>query len=506
MDIEYDIASPSSTRLLESLRAFGYDLSTAVADIIDNSVAADSRNIWIDFVWAGRNSRILIRDDGCGMTESRLVEAMTPGSESPLARRSDSDLGRFGLGMKTASISQCRCLTVISKTVDSPVAWRRWDLDYISRESKGEWRLLKGPGLLSAGDQQLLAAADRGTVVVWDRMEHLAGETSEDDENRQRHFRERIDEVKAHLAMTFSRLMSGKKAVHLHINGRRIEPWDPFLTNHPATDPLSPEQLWLRGEPIQIRPYVLPHHSKLTAQQHLDAAGEKGWNEHQGFYVYRNNRLLVAGDWLGLGMKKEEHCKLARIAIDIPASTDLAWQIDVKKSKAIPPAELRSDLRRIARATRNRATNIYRHRGRVLQRQGSRQDIFLWNPVRKHGKTHYQISRNHPLVRKALQDTDDKAALNALLRLVEQTVPTPLIVLQNSQSPEETGAPFEGDLAGLKEAMLATYRALLETGTAFEAAESLVLMEPFSHYPEVVAEFLEEISLAGRKSPAEETA
>lgn len=188
MGLEYDIANPRSSRLLESLRAFGYDLSTAVADLIDNSISAQARNIWVDFMWAGQTSRVLVKNDGRGMSEARLVEAMTPGSESPQELRGEADLGRFGLGMKTASISQCRCLTVITKEQDGPVVWRRWDLDYIAREGNGEWRLLKGDSLLSQADRDLLSGMDSGTVVMWDRLDHLAGEANEDDETKQRHF------------------------------------------------------------------------------------------------------------------------------------------------------------------------------------------------------------------------------------------------------------------------------------------------------------------------------
>lgn len=506
MDFEYDIANPRSSPLFESLRAFGYDLSTAIADLLDNSISAEARNIWIDFIWAGQNSRVLVKDDGHGMSEVRLVEAMTPGSESPQELRGEEDLGRFGLGMKTASISQCRCLTVITKEHDGPVVWRRWDLDYIAREGNGEWRLLKGASLLSRADRDLLSGLDSGTEVVWDRLDHLAGTASEDDAAKQRHFRERIDAVKSHLAMTFHRFLSGRNAIRLHINGRAIQPWDPFLEGHPALDPLSTEQLSLNGERIRVRPFVLPHHSKLTNEQHSEAAGPKGWNEHQGFYIYRKNRLLVAGDWLGLGMQKEEHCKLARIAVDIPGSTDLLWQLDVKKSKAIPPPELQRDLRRIARATRNKAANVYRHRGRVLQRQSSRGDVFLWNHVKQHGKTYYKLSREHPLVKKALETTSDRTTLNSLLRMIEQTVPAPLIALQNSEAPDSLAVPFEGDVEGMREAMTITYRAMIEQDkTPYEAAEYLLVMEPFNLYPDLIAAFLEEIPPLGLHKPTDTT-
>lgn len=336
MSPEYDIANPGATELFESLRAFGYDLSTAVADVIDNSITANSRNIWIDMHWAGRNSRIVIRDDGDGMSEAQLVDAMRPGSRSPVAHRDKDDLGRFGLGMKTASISQCRCLTVLTKAAgDEPVV-RRWDLDYLASLESHEWRLLKGDSLLSKQDQALLDDQKSGTVLFWDRLDVLVGDVDADSDVAQRHFRERTEALRDHLAMTFHRFLKGRNALKIHLGDRPIEPWDPFLEDHDCVDRLTEEPFQFPDGEVVVKGFVLPHHSKLSSEEHASAAGPRGWNAHQGFYIYRNKRLLVAGDWLQLGMQKEEHFKLARIRIDLPNSADHAWQIDVKKSRARP--------------------------------------------------------------------------------------------------------------------------------------------------------------------------
>ncbi|WP_096785348.1 ATP-binding protein [Rhodobacter sp. CZR27] len=490
---EYDLASPGAAELFESLRAFGYDLPTALADIIDNSISANARNIWIDMIWAGSESRIAIRDDGTGMTEDALRQAMRPGSLSPLEVRGEKDLGRFGLGMKTASISQCRCLTVMSKTCGGEISIRRWDLDYIASTGTGEWRLLKGRDLLSEEDRVLLDCQEQGTILFWDRLDQLVGHATADDETAQKHFRERADAVKAHLAMVFHRFLRGRNAVRLHLNGRQIDPWDPFLEDTDKVDPLPTEALVANGEAIKVKAFILPHHSRISPEQHAKAAGPRGWNAHQGFYIYRNKRLLVAGDWLGLGMQKEEHFKLARIRIDLANSADLLWQIDVKKSRARPPAALRRDLLRIARTARGQAASIYRHRGKVVQRKFGSNDVFLWNQVEKRGKTYYKINRDHPLVRKVLDTADDRAPVRALLALVEQTIPTPLVVINNAEAPDGFGQPFEDSATDLKTAMAETFQALLEDGRGRpNAARALLTMDPFNQYPELVAAFLDE--------------
>lgn len=493
MSAEYDIANPGATELFESLRAFGYDLPTALADIIDNSITAAARNIWIDMIWNGSASRVIIRDDGTGMTEEALRQAMRPGSLSPLEHRAANDLGRFGLGMKTASISQCRCLTVMSKPSDGVTAIRRWDLDYIASTGTGEWRLLKGKALVSEEDRALLDAQDQGTVLFWDRLDQLVGDAGPDDEVAQKHFRESADAVKTHLAMVFHRFLRGRNAIRLHLNGRLVEPWDPFLEDTNEVDPMPAETLVADGETVEVKAFILPHHTRISPEQHAAAAGPRGWNAHQGFYIYRNKRLLVAGDWLGLGVQKEEHFKLARIRIDLSNSADLLWQIDVKKSRARPPAALRRDLLRIARTARGQASSIYRHRGKVIQRKLGSSDVFLWNHVVKRGKTFYKINREHPLVRKVLETSEDRALVRTLLALVEQTVPAPLIVINNAETPDGFGQPFEDSPTELKAAMEETFQALVEEGRDRPgAARALLAMEPFSQFPELVAVFLEE--------------
>ena len=496
MQADYDLAGPGATELFESLRAFGYDLPTALADILDNSLTATARNIWIDMQWAGRSSRIVIKDDGRGMSEERLVAAMRPGSRSPVQDRDPADLGRFGLGMKTASISQCRCLTVMTKAVGAEVAVRRWDLDYLSKVKSGEWRLLKGPGLLQPTDVELLSDEKSGTVIFWDRLDTLVGDIDADDEVGQRHFRERAEAVRDHLSMVFHRYLRGRGSVKLHLNGRPIEPWDPFLEETSATDPLPSESLGTGSEMFEVKAFILPHHSRLSPDEHARAGGSQGWNAHQGFYIYRNKRLLVAGDWLGLGMQKEEHFKLARIRIDLPNSTDMSWQIDVKKSQAHPPASLRKDLQRIAKAARSRASSIYRHRGKLIQRSLGDDSVFLWKHLTKHGKTFYKINREHPLVSKVLSDCPDKKPLRALMSLIEQTVPAPLIVINNAEAPDSMAQPFEGATAELRKAMEEVFEALVETGKSRNnAAQALAQMEPFSAFPEILAVFVERAAL-----------
>lgn len=485
---EYDITDPHAGAMIESLRAFGYDLQTAIADLIDNSITARARNVWLDFHWNGENSHISIRDDGKGMAERELASAMRLGSQNPAEPRDAKDLGRFGLGLKTASFSQCRIVSVLSRTNKGDESFRCWDLDYVG--VTGQWRLLKKPKVTSKKALSGLKATGHGTIVLWESLDRVVGGTKVDSEAHHKWFLDQTETVKEHLAMVFHRFIQRPKVLKIWINGRQVEAWDPFLSNEPATQPLGEEVLKIAGGSIVVRPYVLPHISKITPDTHSKAAGPRGWNAQQGFYIYRNERLLVAGDWLNLGFQKEEHNKLARILVDIPNSMDSLWEIDVKKSRARPPSLLRGDFKRIARVTRERACAIYRHRGKVITRENAASYIFVWDKRVLHGNTFYTINRNHPLIQELIKATKEQSTkVRALLGLLEKTVPVPLIVLNNAENPDAQGNPFEGSPSReLVELMTQLYRSLIDSGfTQEDAHKRLSIIEPFDRYPELLA-------------------
>lgn len=484
----YDIAQPHASAMIESLRAFGYNLQTAIADLIDNSITAKASNVWLNFCWYGANSYISIRDDGHGMTEAQLIYAMRPGSQSPLEEREPDDLGRFGLGLKTASFSQCRRLTVASRSENHAVAIRRWDLDYVNQVD--EWRLLRAPAEGSAQKLNDLETMPCGTIVLWECLDRIVGTAKTDDQKAQADFLETVEVVENHLAMVFHRFLEKRDRLKIWINHHLIESWNPFLPDAQATQILPLEPLTFKGETVQVQPYVLPHHSKIDSDTYDKAAGTNGWNAQQGFYVYRNERLLVAGDWLGLGgYRKDEHCKLARIQVDLPNSMDSDWNIDIKKSRARPPTQLKADLKRIARLTRHRATEIYRHRGKVIARENADKYVFPWDKKLRRGKVFYAVNQEHPLVQEVLKLPDTcQPVIRALLRLLEETVPVQQIWIDNSTEPEKQPHPFDGaPPEQVLEVMIEIYRALRKSGmTQEQACDRILTMEPFQHFDTLV--------------------
>jgi len=493
----YDIVSPDAGAMIESLRAYGYHLETSIADIIDNSISADAHNIWVDCLWDGENSIISIKDDGFGMSEATLKNAMRPGSKNPLQERDPKDLGRFGLGLKTASFSQCRKLTVGSKTENSELALRCWDLDYVNL--CGEWRLAKPndnniPSVFSE-----LEAMKSGTIVLWEKIDRLTKGTAADNTKHQDLFFEQLDILKKHLAMVFHRFLEKPHGLKIFLNGKEIKPWDPFLRNHQSTQRLPLGYIKYCGKQIIVTPYILPHRSKLDDKSFEQAGGPGGWNERQGFYLYRNERLIVPGDWFGLvcrkgqPIRKEQFTKLARIMVDIPNSFDGDWKIDVKKSVARPPNLIRSDFQHIARLTLKEAIKVYKYRGKVDKRPDS-SFIFPWATSVQHGTYHYSINRNHPLVLDILQKSgDNKKKIQAMLRMIEETVPVPLIILNGSNNPDKIQRPFEDTPhEELKIVLEEIWKSLIDNGMSREDAKKrLQYMEPFSDYPDFVNNFIQ---------------
>lgn len=406
---------PDAAALMTSARSFGsYDLPAALSDLIDNSIKARSRNIWVTCSFGRGDLTVSLEDDGEGMSADELQAAMRPASKHPEDARSPDDLGRFGWGLKAASFSQCRVLTVVSAK-GGYCCGASWNLDDIS-----SWRM----GVLS--DDEINTACPQfvgrihGTSVIWSRCDRL----SDDGALTEDAFNALIVHAKLKLALTYHRFLEGKvrgRKLTISFNGQVIEPLDPFHTPHNATQELPGDELSLDGKKIVIRPFVLPHYSKLGLIEYDKLGGEEGYIRNQGFYVYRGERLIISGTWFRL-VKHGELSQLVRIAVDIPNSLDSIWKISVDKSNAQLPALLRNRLKQVVDRLRLRSSNIFRSRGGRLDLPTS---MPIWSRHARDGAITYSINREHPLI-VALTDTSDAtriAATEAMLKLIEQGFP-----------------------------------------------------------------------------------
>lgn len=484
-------APPRAAAMIEALRGLGYSTSTALADLIDNSIAAGATQVDISFTWAGAASRVIIADDGSGMTPDQLEKAMRLGDRSPLDPRLPGDLGRFGLGLKTASFSQCRRLTVVSRR-QGTTACLRWDLDEIAAAGGREWEMLEGPAYGSEDLLTLLPSTDNGTLVAWEVLDRLLTPGF-----REHDLLDLIDRIERHLAMVFHRYMEAPRArLRITLNGTRVKPWDPFLTDHRDTWSSPEERLPRLSGSVMVQAYVLPHKDRLDARTYEDAAGPDGWTAQQGFYVYRQGRLLLGGSWLGLGQgrswTKEEAHRLARLRVEIGNASDAAWKIDIRKSTARPPVEVRPRLTALAEDARDRARRVFAWRGRSLASRVAGQPVVqAWAALHSSDGVRYRIDEQHPAVAAVLQQAGEHAPLvRAMLRVVEETVPVQRIWLDTAEAKDTPRTGFTaGPPAELRQVLEVMYRNLVHRRglTPSEAKQRLLLAEPFDAYPDVVA-------------------
>jgi hypothetical protein len=488
---KFEIANPDPSSLIESFRALGYSLPSAIADLIDNSITAAASNININFHWAGKDSHICILDDGHGMTEGALFEAMRPGSKSPLDVRAPHDLGRFGLGLKTASFSQCRELCMISKVAGGGESAFTWNLDYVCKHS--EWRLLRSHTLCSETYLSELAHNPSGTAVIWSILDRLAGGTSVQDPAAHIVFNNAIDHVREHLALTYHRFLEDH-ALKISINGHEVVPWNPFMERHVSTYQTTEERIPFGRSAVKLKGFVLPHKDKMSVQDWERNGGPRGWTGQQGFYVYRNKRLLLQGDWLRLGTPnpwtREEQYKLARIRLDISNDTDGEWQLDVKKSTARPPAILRHRLTELAATIRAEARKVFAHRGQYGPRPGRAVELERpWVSQIRNGHRMYSINRDHPLIKELLHRSGEmRSDVETVLRFLEETVPIQQIWLDIAEQVQDQAIPYDGiDYALLRADMRRLFDILVNSGINNETARQRIRsMEPFNRYSDLI--------------------
>lgn len=412
------------------------------------------------------------------MGSDRLVEAMRFGGEGPDAERGGDDLGRFGLGLKTASLSQCRELTVASRR-GGCVARLAWDVDRV-----GEGWCADAPDTSPLGELATsFNGGGDGTLISWNRMDRLGGLWGLDRDA----FNDRIAAIRAHLAMTFHRFLSGEaRRLTISVNGLTLSGWDPFCRRHDATMTLPRDVIRGSEGSIAARSYILPHRDRFTSERDWEeAGGPGGWVERQGFYVYRGDRLVSPGGWLGLGgsraWTREESSRLARIALDLPVEMDEAWRIDIRKSLARPPAWARARLAGIGTDARRRAREVFAWRGigQVATRTRARKDeceVWPWEARGGTAVPRYRVRRDHPAVAAVAELLGDNAPLlEGLLSAIELTVPVERIWLDVAeQGGAEPVQPATAEIAELAAPLASLVRSLNTPDETGERLDSVL--------------------------------
>lgn len=357
---------PSARRLVTSLRDVGYDFVHAVADLVDNSITAGASLVDIDLRFDGRESWLRIADNGSGMSGSGITEAMRYGSEQ---KYEDEDLGKFGLGLKTASMSQCRRLTVASRTDPdvNRIEVRQLDLDHI--EARDQWEVFIVPA--DERPHEVVAPLERGpgTVVLWQELDRVLGYKLPWGERAKTGLLNLAEKLELHLGMVFHRFLTGevhrRKKLVITMNGTtKIQPWDPFARDEKATEVLPCAEIDVQTNDgvgmVRFQPYVLPPKERFSSEAAFNRlSGPAKWNAQQGLYIYRANRMIQAGGWSWM-RTTDEHTKLARAALDFFPDLDSAFEVNVAKVRVTLPADLRERLKDKIEPLVRRAQTVYR--------------------------------------------------------------------------------------------------------------------------------------------------
>lgn len=402
---------PAKT-LLNGLRSIGYSFSTAVADIIDNSISAHATEIHIYSEAVADIPFFCVLDNGHGMTLKKLDNAMLPGSNRDDVQDSDLELGRFGLGLKSASLSQCREFIVVTKK-DGNIHSMAFDLDEIK-----DHLFLK---ILSESEISNLPMIDKfmeyqsGTMVVWTKFDKI----EEEAKNFEETFRRLVSESKKHVELVFHRFY---EEVSIFYNEIRIEKRDPFLLNSLGRQQTGrTSEINIKGNIITVTPYTLPFAKTLTEEEKSLLGNPKSIYDEQGFYLYRNKRLISWGNWMRMGIRSELN-KLARIKVDIPSSLDEVWMLDVKKSSAKIPDKIKDRIKMSVEESIVRSKRTIRNPG---VKEASPQ-YTVWERINERdGNVIYQINRNLPIIKGLVGILDDKQneLFNDLLFQLEQSIP-----------------------------------------------------------------------------------
>lgn len=405
--------SPPATALINGIRAIGYSFSTAVADLIDNSISAAASNIDIYSDPLDTIPYFSILDNGIGMSRNELINAMTFGSNRSDKIDSPDDLGRFGLGLKSASLSQCRRFIVITKQ-NEQINAMSYDLDIIERNNKWELIELSYDEFKNEQCFNELMKYKSGTVVIWKEFDKLEINAK----NFEDSFRNIVAEAKKHVELVFHRFYN---KVNIYFNGKRIEKRDPFLIASQKKQTGRQSIIPINGTKITVIPHTLPNANSLTNEEKALLGNPKSIHDEQGFYIYRNERLIIWGSWLHMGYKSELN-KLARVQVDIPSTLDSMWMLDVKKSSAKIPDLIKEQIRSAIEDSIIRSHKTNRYKGTKELREVSP----VWNrTLLRDGAVKYEVNRSNPLFQTLynLIGQQEKTLLEDLLSQLECYLP-----------------------------------------------------------------------------------
>lgn len=423
--MKVQIVNPNIANFVTSIRDVGYTFEIAVADVIDNSLSAKATHIEIHTVPTHEGLILSLYDNGYGMDDDELKEAMRLATRNSKDERDKNDLGRFGLGLKTASFSQCKKLTVASKKNGS-ISVRCWDLDFIAERNSWDLQILKEEDIKEIPLVSKLSGNNSGTLVIWENIDRYRAEE----------FSTKINDLSNYLSLVFHRFLEGEhknKKIRITLNNQEIKPHNPFNSNHPATLKIPEDRLSIYGKQYLVKPFILPHHSRVSVEEWQKYETSEGYIKSQGFYLYRGKRLLTYGTWWGLHKARDAH-KLARIQIDITNDQDEYWGIDVKKSIAEPVPAIKRELKRIVSNVTKTSYKPFKERGRRVNTRNSEP---FWQLYIEGELTSFRVNQIHPIIKQLHASLNEQQLqlFNLFYKGLETYLPLQVIQAQMQSKP-----------------------------------------------------------------------
>jgi hypothetical protein len=408
---------PEPYTFIKSIAEQGYSLSTALADLIDNSVAAEASRVEILSNESNDVFRIFIADNGKGMSEHELHQNVRFPSSDPGVIRAGHDLGRFGLGMKTASFSQTRKFTVMSRKKGTTDYFARtWDVDYLKKT--GKWSLIINSDdeiSIFLEEYYQLSKEDYlkydqtflpNTIIIWSGMYKIERLRQDMSFKKKAFLEELNDEASEHIGLVFHRLLgSSSNKLSVRINNDMVTPFNPFPVESDVRK-LVPYSKVQNGDFVSIQGYILPARSIKESKESNHSAwtsGKRSMTDMEGIYVYRNGRLIVYGGWNRL-LRKSPQFQLGRLKVEIGNTLDEMFHLNVSKSSLKIPYEFRQVFLRAVSEIKKEAFREYKNRiSNELIVKGTRQtDIPLLIRVDTPGGAELRLNSEFPLVEELL--------------------------------------------------------------------------------------------------------
>lgn len=478
-----EVADPNPEYLIKSIAEQGYSLESSLADLMDNSISANANKIEVLIRMEKEPFILFIADNGIGMDEEELKSSMQFPSNSPEEERNVFDLGRFGLGMKTASFSQTRCFTVLSRKKGTKnYCGRTWDVNFLKKV--GKWRLLINTQdeiseliqhyrSLSEGHLNSFGNFDANTIVVWKGLYKF--ENYLEDVNRQSALKKQITEVTSdYLSLVFHRYMERKaNPLQIRINNNLISPFNPFPTTITDFRPIEYKQKYFSTDTIKIEGFILPSRSIDESQSFsIWTTKNRSLMDMEGIYIYRADRLIHFGGWNGL-IKKAPRLQLARLRVDIGNSVDHLLHLNVAKSQIEIPHDLTAAFEKYIDELKTQAEREFFNRGiRKFSSNLKEDNAQLFERKASNKGTLLLVNINFSLLKSLMSELNKEqlTKLNLVIRMINKRINE---IRQTHEEKSFVGIEEQDGLS--RKDLIACVNDLIESGLSSEIIKSDIL-------------------------------